>query len=104
MRELLLENCCFKATDSRLCLCVVVVLRYFVENGVLQIINVSHADRGVYTCVARTPVDGDQASATLLVLGEPVTLGEGRGRSWRMVLFLFLGFFGVFFFLLAAHD
>lgn len=54
------------------------VLRYFVEDGVLQIVNVSHSDRGVYTCVARTPVDGDEASAVLLVLGELVGWG-GRG-------------------------
>uniref|UniRef100_A0A671YXI3 Cell adhesion molecule L1-like b n=1 Tax=Sparus aurata TaxID=8175 RepID=A0A671YXI3_SPAAU len=35
---------------------------YFVEDGILQIINVSHGDQGVYTCVARTPVDQDTAS------------------------------------------
>lgn len=44
--------------------------RYFVENGVLQIINVSHSDQGAYVCVARTPVDRDTALAELLVLGE----------------------------------
>lgn len=44
--------------------------RYFVENGVLQIINVSHRDQGAYTCVARTPVDRDTALAELLVLGK----------------------------------
>uniref|UniRef100_A0A4W6FWP2 protein-tyrosine-phosphatase n=1 Tax=Lates calcarifer TaxID=8187 RepID=A0A4W6FWP2_LATCA len=42
--------------------------RYLVEDGILQIINVSHGDQGVYTCVARTPVDRDMASALLLVL------------------------------------
>uniref|UniRef100_A0A8C4ID59 Cell adhesion molecule L1-like b n=1 Tax=Dicentrarchus labrax TaxID=13489 RepID=A0A8C4ID59_DICLA len=42
--------------------------RYFVEDGILQIINVSHWDQGVYTCVARTPVDQDTASAWLIVL------------------------------------
>lgn len=47
--------------------------RYFVENGVLQIMNVSHGDQGVYTCVARTPVDRDTALAELLVLGEPTS-------------------------------
>uniref|UniRef100_A0A8C4IGE8 Neural cell adhesion molecule L1-like protein n=1 Tax=Dicentrarchus labrax TaxID=13489 RepID=A0A8C4IGE8_DICLA len=46
------------------------VNRYFVEDGILQIINVSHWDQGVYTCVARTPVDQDTASAWLIVLGE----------------------------------
>lgn len=44
--------------------------RYFVENGVLQITNVSHRDQGLFTCVARTPVDRDAASALLMVLGE----------------------------------
>uniref|UniRef100_A0A671YXJ2 Cell adhesion molecule L1-like b n=1 Tax=Sparus aurata TaxID=8175 RepID=A0A671YXJ2_SPAAU len=44
--------------------------RYFVEDGILQIINVSHGDQGVYTCVARTPVDQDTASALLMVQGE----------------------------------
>lgn len=46
------------------------VNRYFVEDGILQIINVSHGDQGVYTCVARTPVDQDTASALLMVQGE----------------------------------
>lgn len=41
-----------------------------VEDGILQVINVSHGDQGVYTCVARTPVDQDVASALLMVLGE----------------------------------
>lgn len=54
------------------------ILRYFVENGVLQIVNVSHSDQGVYTCVARTPVDGDEASATLLVLGKLTNQGAFR--------------------------
>ncbi len=40
------------------------------EDGILQIINVSHRDQGVYTCVARTPVDRHTASALLMVLGE----------------------------------
>lgn len=41
------------------------------EEGVLQIVNVSHGDQGVFTCVARTPVDRDSASTLLMVLGEP---------------------------------
>lgn len=44
--------------------------RYFVEDGILQIINVSHRDQGVYTCLARTPMDGDKAAALLLVIGD----------------------------------
>ncbi|XP_075869500.1 neural cell adhesion molecule L1-like protein isoform X2 [Nelusetta ayraudi] len=63
--------------------------RYFVENGVLQIVNVSHSDRGVYTCVARTPVDGDEASAALLVLDVPdapehLVLSEHKGKSVKL--------------------
>lgn len=44
--------------------------RYFVENGVFHIMNVSHSDQGVYRCVAKTPADQDVASALLMVLGE----------------------------------
>lgn len=66
-------RCVARRVNLSLSFCI---LRYFVENGVLQIVNVSHGDRGVYTCVARTPVDGDEASATLLVLGEPASSEE----------------------------
>lgn len=51
--------------------CCSSAVRYFMEGGVLQIVNVSHRDQGVYTCLARTPMDGDKAAALLLVLGEP---------------------------------
>ena len=46
--------------------------RYFLEDGILQIVNVSHRDHGMYKCVARTPVDQDTASALLIVLGEKI--------------------------------
>lgn len=59
----------FSVSSINLCLHLS-VSRYFVEDGILQIINVSHRDQGVYTCVARTPVDRDTASALLMVLGE----------------------------------
>lgn len=39
------------------------------EDGILQIVNVSHRDQGVYTCLARTPMDGDKAAVLLLVIG-----------------------------------
>ncbi|XP_075951912.1 neural cell adhesion molecule L1-like protein [Anarhichas minor] len=60
--------------------------RYFVEDGILQIINVSHRDQGVYTCVARTPVDRDAASALLMVLDVPdapeyLVLSEHKSKS-----------------------
>uniref|UniRef100_A0A672HS64 Cell adhesion molecule L1-like b n=1 Tax=Salarias fasciatus TaxID=181472 RepID=A0A672HS64_SALFA len=63
--------------------------RYLVEEGVLHIINVSHADQGVYTCVARTPVDQDVASALLMVLDVPdapenLLLSEHKGKSVKL--------------------
>lgn len=63
--------------------------RYFVEDGVLQIFNVSHRDQGVYTCVAKTPVDRDAASALLMVLDVPdapesLVLSEHKTRSVRL--------------------
>ncbi|KAM7423164.1 hypothetical protein PAMA_010948 [Pampus argenteus] len=63
--------------------------RYFVEDGILQIINVSHRDQGVYTCVARTPVDQDMASALLMVLDVPdvpknLVLSEHKSKSVKL--------------------
>ncbi|XP_036957872.1 neural cell adhesion molecule L1-like protein isoform X5 [Acanthopagrus latus] len=63
--------------------------RYFVEDGILQIINVSHGDQGVYTCVARTPVDQDTASALLMVQDVPdapeyLVLSEHKSKSVKL--------------------
>ncbi|XP_076609081.1 neural cell adhesion molecule L1-like protein isoform X3 [Chaetodon auriga] len=63
--------------------------RYFVEDGILQIINVSHRDQGVYTCVARTPVDQDVASVLLMVLDVPdapeyLVLSEHKSKSVKL--------------------
>ncbi|XP_054640157.1 neural cell adhesion molecule L1-like protein isoform X2 [Dunckerocampus dactyliophorus] len=63
--------------------------RYFVEDGMLQIINVSHWDQGVYTCVARTPVDQDTASVLLMVLDVPdapehLVLSEHKTKSVKL--------------------
>ncbi|XP_063064100.1 neural cell adhesion molecule L1-like protein isoform X2 [Engraulis encrasicolus] len=63
--------------------------RYSVTDGMLQIANVSHSDEGLYSCVARTPLDQDRASAYLTVLDVPeapenVLLTEKRGRSVRL--------------------
>ncbi|KAK5913069.1 hypothetical protein CesoFtcFv8_002889 [Champsocephalus esox] len=63
--------------------------RYFVENGVLQITNVSHRDQGLFTCVARTPVDRDAASALLMVLDVPdapeyLVLSDHKSRSVKL--------------------
>lgn len=48
----------------------VILGRYIVKGGVLQIVNVSHSDHGFYACVARTGLDQDRAVAQLTVLGE----------------------------------
>ncbi|XP_039971758.1 neural cell adhesion molecule L1-like protein isoform X1 [Xiphias gladius] len=63
--------------------------RYLVEDGILQIINVSHRDQGLYTCVARTPVDRDMASALLMVLDVPdapdnLVLSEHKSKSVKL--------------------
>ncbi|TKS71115.1 L1-like protein Close -like protein of L1 Processed neural cell adhesion molecule [Collichthys lucidus] len=63
--------------------------RYFAEDGILQIFNVSHRDQGVYTCVARTPVDQDTASALLMVLDVPdapeyLVLSEHKSKSVKL--------------------
>ncbi|XP_044024464.1 neural cell adhesion molecule L1-like protein isoform X4 [Siniperca chuatsi] len=63
--------------------------RYFMEDGILQIINVSHRDQGVYTCVARTPVDQHTASALLMVLDVPdapeyLVLSEHKSKSVKL--------------------
>lgn len=63
--------------------------RYFVEDGILQIVNVSHRDQGVYTCLARTPMDGDKAAALLLVIDVPdapqyLVLSEHKSKSVKL--------------------
>ncbi|XP_064822818.1 neural cell adhesion molecule L1-like protein isoform X3 [Oncorhynchus masou masou] len=62
---------------------------YFIEDGILQIVNVSHRDQGMYKCVARTPMDQDTASARLMVLDIPhapenLVLSEHKGRSVKL--------------------
>ncbi|XP_034143217.1 neural cell adhesion molecule L1-like protein isoform X5 [Esox lucius] len=62
---------------------------YLIEDGMLQIVNVSHRDQGMYKCVARTPVDLDTASAVLIVLDVPdapedLVLSERKGRSVKL--------------------
>lgn len=44
--------------------------RYFAAEGKLQIMNVNQTDQGTYTCIARTHLDQDNASAVLIVLGK----------------------------------
>nr|XP_046252803.1 neural cell adhesion molecule L1-like protein isoform X3 [Scatophagus argus] len=45
--------------------------RYFAYDGRLQIMNVNLSDQGIYTCVARTSLDEDNATALLTVLDVP---------------------------------
>uniref|UniRef100_A0A674CE06 Neural cell adhesion molecule L1 n=1 Tax=Salmo trutta TaxID=8032 RepID=A0A674CE06_SALTR len=66
-----------------------IVRRLSYEDGILQIVNVSHRDQGMYKCVARTPVDQDTASALLIVLDVPdapenLVLSEHKGRSVKL--------------------
>uniref|UniRef100_A0A8C1WKG5 Cell adhesion molecule L1-like b n=1 Tax=Cyprinus carpio TaxID=7962 RepID=A0A8C1WKG5_CYPCA len=63
--------------------------RYILDDGVLEIINVSFGDQGFYVCVARTPVDQDMAVAQLSVVDVPgppedVVLSEHNGRSVKL--------------------
>uniref|UniRef100_A0A8C5NF09 Neural cell adhesion molecule L1-like protein n=1 Tax=Gouania willdenowi TaxID=441366 RepID=A0A8C5NF09_GOUWI len=65
------------------------VNRFFVQDGVLHITNVSHRDQGVYTCVARSPVDEATASALLMVLDVPdapedLVLSERKSKSVKL--------------------
>lgn len=43
--------------------------RYVAADGMLHIMNVNLRDEGAYTCVARTSLDKDNATALLTVLG-----------------------------------
>ncbi|XP_053281050.1 neural cell adhesion molecule L1-like protein isoform X7 [Pleuronectes platessa] len=45
--------------------------RYFMDDGMLQIMNVNLSDQGIYTCIARTNLDEDNAAAHLTVLDVP---------------------------------
>ncbi|XP_076133230.1 cell adhesion molecule L1-like a isoform X1 [Alosa pseudoharengus] len=63
--------------------------RFSVDDGILQISNVSHSDEGLYLCIARTTLDQDRATAYLTVLDVPeapknLVLAEKRGRSVRL--------------------
>ncbi|KTG03424.1 hypothetical protein cypCar_00013715 [Cyprinus carpio] len=62
---------------------------YFTDDGILQIVNVSHSDQGNYTCVVRTSLDQDTASAFITVLDVPdppvqLKLTDLKDRSVRL--------------------
>ncbi|XP_030623671.1 cell adhesion molecule L1-like a [Chanos chanos] len=62
---------------------------YIVDNGLLKFINVSHSDKGLYTCIAKTPLDEDSASAYVTVVDVPdapvdLTLSEQKNRSVKL--------------------
>ncbi|TRY69809.1 hypothetical protein DNTS_000588, partial [Danionella cerebrum] len=63
--------------------------RYIMEDGVLEIINVSFGDQGYYVCVARSPADQDTAVAQLSVVDVPdppkyVILSDHNGRNVKL--------------------
>ncbi|KAK1161456.1 hypothetical protein AOXY_G18997 [Acipenser oxyrinchus oxyrinchus] len=63
--------------------------RFYVEDGVLQIINVCAEDQGNYTCVASTSLDQAQETAELIVLDVPdppeeLKLSEPKNTSVRL--------------------
>lgn len=62
---------------------------FHINGGLLQIFNVSHSDKGLYTCIARTSLDEDTATARVTVLDVPdapvnLTLSDHRDRSVRL--------------------
>ncbi|XP_031423108.1 neural cell adhesion molecule L1-like protein isoform X3 [Clupea harengus] len=62
---------------------------YLVDDGILQIANVSYSNQGRYSCVVRSPVDQDIASAQLIVLDVPdapedLMLSELSGKSVKL--------------------
>ncbi|XP_027000960.1 cell adhesion molecule L1-like a isoform X2 [Tachysurus fulvidraco] len=65
------------------------VSRFYTDKGILQINNVRHTDKGMYTCIARTSLDQDTASAYVTVLDVPgptvkLTLTDLRPRSVKL--------------------
>ncbi|KTG02725.1 hypothetical protein cypCar_00034415, partial [Cyprinus carpio] len=62
--------------------------RYMLDDGVLEIIDVSFGDQGFYVCVARTPVDQDMAVAQLSVVEFVIEFEESQHEpgSWREMM------------------
>ncbi|XP_036447182.1 cell adhesion molecule L1-like a isoform X2 [Colossoma macropomum] len=62
---------------------------FYIEERILYIFNVSHSDGGLYTCIARTPLDEVTADARITVLDVPdppvrLSLSDLRDRSVRL--------------------
>ncbi|TNN87711.1 Neural cell adhesion molecule L1-like protein [Liparis tanakae] len=57
--------------------------RYFMNEGVLQIMSVNMSDQGIYTCIARTSLDEDNATALLTVLEFIVEYEESQWEPGR---------------------
>ncbi|XP_054464593.1 neural cell adhesion molecule L1-like protein isoform X2 [Anoplopoma fimbria] len=63
--------------------------RYFMDDGMLQIMSVNLSDQGIYKCIARTSLDEDNATALLTVLDvpdAPKNLEISEMKSQRNVL------------------
>ncbi|XP_077070178.1 cell adhesion molecule L1-like a isoform X2 [Siphateles boraxobius] len=63
--------------------------KYFIDDGILQIVNVSNSGQGKYTCIVRTSLDQDTASAYITVLDVPdppvqLTITDLKDRSVRL--------------------
>ncbi|XP_068189108.1 neural cell adhesion molecule L1-like protein isoform X4 [Antennarius striatus] len=62
--------------------------RYFADNGILLIMNVNLEDQGIYTCIASTSVDEDNATAVITILDVPdvpTKVGISELNSWRNI-------------------
>ncbi|TKS77446.1 L1-like protein Close -like protein of L1 Processed neural cell adhesion molecule [Collichthys lucidus] len=57
--------------------------KYVVDDGMLQIMNVNLSDQGIYTCIARTSIDQDNATALLTVLEFIVECEENQWEPGR---------------------
>uniref|UniRef100_A0AAR2JS24 Neural cell adhesion molecule L1-like protein n=1 Tax=Pygocentrus nattereri TaxID=42514 RepID=A0AAR2JS24_PYGNA len=62
---------------------------FYIDERILYIFNANHSDGGLYTCIARTPLDEDTAAARVTVLDVPdppvrLFLSDLRDRSVRL--------------------
>uniref|UniRef100_A0A3Q3WSJ5 Cell adhesion molecule L1-like b n=1 Tax=Mola mola TaxID=94237 RepID=A0A3Q3WSJ5_MOLML len=57
--------------------------RYVVDDGMLQIMNVNLSDQGMYTCIARTSLDEENATAIITILEFIVEFEESQWQPGR---------------------